>query len=38
VGSELCIRARRSDVLAGTPRGRKPRLAAELVMAYLRGR
>jgi len=28
----------RYDVLAGTPRGRKPRLAAELVMAYLRGR
>jgi squalene synthase HpnC len=26
------------DVLAGTPRGRKPRLAAELVKAYLRGR
>jgi squalene synthase HpnC len=26
------------DVLAGTPRGRKSRLAAELVKAYLRGR
>ena len=26
------------DVLAGTPRGRKPRLAAELAKAYLRGR
>ena len=25
------------DVLAGTPRGRKPRLAAELAKAYLRG-
>jgi hypothetical protein len=25
-------------VLTGTPRGRKPRLAAELVTAYLRGR
>jgi len=32
------IRRQRYDVLAGTPRGRKPRLAAELVMAYLRGR
>jgi hypothetical protein len=25
-------------VLTGTPRGRKPRLAAELAVAYLRGR
>ena len=32
------IRQQHYDVLAGTPRGRKPRLAAELVMAYLRGR
>ena len=32
------IRRQHYDVLAGTPRGRKPRLAAELVMAYLRGR
>jgi squalene synthase HpnC len=32
------IRRQRFDVLTGTPRGRKPRLAAELVMAYLRGR
>ena len=32
------IRRQRYDVLTGTPRGRKPRLAAELVMAYLRGR
>ena len=32
------IRGQHYDVLAGTPRGRKPRLAAELVKAYLRGR
>ena len=32
------IRRQRHDVLTGTPRGRKPRLAAELVAAYLRGR
>jgi squalene synthase HpnC len=32
------IRVQHYDVLAGTPRGRKPRLAAELVKAYLRGR
>jgi len=32
------IRRQRYDVLTGTPRGRKPRLAAELVTAYLRGR
>src|SRR6201995_4901144 len=32
------IRKQHYDVLAGTPRGRKPRLAAELVKAYLRGR
>src|SRR6266487_6803696 len=32
------IRRQHYDVLAGTPRGRKPRLAAELVKAYLRGR
>ena len=32
------IRRQHYDVLAGTPRARKPRLAAELVMAYLRGR
>jgi squalene synthase HpnC len=32
------IRARRYDVLSGTPRPRKPRLAAELVKAYARGR
>jgi len=32
------IRGQHHDVLAGTPRGRKPRLAAELVKAYLRGR
>src|SRR6266567_4191621 len=32
------IRRQRYDVLTGTPRGRKPRLAAELVKAYLRGR
>ena len=32
------IRRQRYDVLTATPRGRKPRLAAELVMAYLRGR
>src|ERR1700751_3206016 len=30
------IRRQHYDVLAGTPRGRKPRLVAELVMAYLR--
>jgi squalene synthase HpnC len=32
------IRRQHYDVLAGTPRGRKPRLAAELARAYLRGR
>ena len=32
------IRRQRYDVLTGTPRGRKPRLAAELVTAYRRGR
>jgi squalene synthase HpnC len=32
------IRQQHYDVLRGTPRGRKPRLAAELVMAYVRGR
>ena len=32
------IRQQHYDVLSGTPRGRKPRLAAELVTAYLRGR
>jgi len=32
------IRAQRYDVLSGTPRPRKPRLAGELVMAYVRGR
>ena len=32
------IRRQRYDVLTGTPRGRKPRLAAELVTAFLRGR
>jgi phytoene/squalene synthetase len=32
------IRAQEYDVLRGTPRGRKPRLAAELVQAYVRGR
>jgi len=32
------IRARRYDVLAGTPRPRRPRLVAELVKTYLRGR
>ena len=32
------IRGQHYDVLSGTPRGRKPRLAAELVKAYLRGR
>ena len=32
------IRGQHYDVLKGTPRGRKPRLAAELVKAYLRGR
>jgi len=32
------IRAQEYDVLSGTPRGRKPRLAAELVQAYVRGR
>jgi len=31
------IRAQGYDVLRGTPRGRKPRLAAELVKAYVRG-
>ncbi len=32
------IRAQRHDVLRGTPRPRKQRLAAELVKAYVRGR
>ena len=32
------IRGQHYDVLSGTPRGSKPRLAAELVKAYLRGR
>ena len=32
------IRRQHYDVLSGTPRGRKPRLAAELAKAYLRGR
>jgi len=32
------IRRQRYDVLKGTPRPRKPRLAAELVKAYVRGR
>jgi squalene synthase HpnC len=32
------IRAQDYDVLRGIPRGRKPRLAAELVTAYVRGR
>src|SRR5579875_1766957 len=32
------IRRQRYDVLAGTPRPRKPRLAAALAAAYLRGR
>jgi squalene synthase HpnC len=32
------IRKQRYDVLKGTPRPRKPRLAAELVKAYVRGR
>jgi squalene synthase HpnC len=32
------IRAQEYDVLRGTPRGRKPRLAAELARAYARGR
>ena len=32
------IRAQQYDVLRGTPRPRKPRLAAELVRAYVRGR
>src|SRR6266567_1554252 len=32
------IRRQHYDVLAGTPRGRKSRQAAELVKAYLRGR
>jgi squalene synthase HpnC len=32
------IRAQRHDVLSGTPRPRKQRLAAELVKAYVRGR
>jgi phytoene/squalene synthetase len=32
------IEAQRHDVLRGTPRPRKPRLAAELVKAYVRGR
>jgi squalene synthase HpnC len=32
------IRKQHYDVLSGTPRGSKPRLAAELVKAYVRGR
>jgi len=32
------IRKQRYDVLSGTPRPRKPRLAAELVKTYVRGR
>jgi squalene synthase HpnC len=32
------IRKQQYDVLAGTPRPRKPRLAAELAQAYVRGR
>jgi squalene synthase HpnC len=32
------IRRQHYDVLRGTPRGRKPRLAAELAKAYLKGR
>ena len=32
------IRKEQYDVLTGTPRPRKPRLAAELVKAYVRGR
>jgi squalene synthase HpnC len=32
------IRRQHYDVLRGTPRGRKPRLAAELAKVYLRGR
>jgi squalene synthase HpnC len=32
------IRAQRHDVLIGTPRPRRPRLAGELVKAYVRGR
>ena len=32
------IRAQQYDVLRGTPRPRKPRLAAELARAYVRGR
>jgi squalene synthase HpnC len=32
------IRKQRHDVLSGTPRPRKPRLAAELAQTYLRGR
>jgi squalene synthase HpnC len=32
------IRRQRYDVLTGTPRPRKPRLAAELAQAYVRGR
>jgi squalene synthase HpnC len=32
------IRAQQYDVLSGTPRPRKPRLAGELVKAYVRGR
>ena len=32
------IRAQRYDVLSGPPRPRKPRLAGELVKAYVRGR
>jgi len=32
------IRGQHYDVLSGTPRGRKPRLVAELAKAYLRGR
>ena len=32
------IRARRYDVLSGTPKPRKPRLAVELAKTYVRGR
>jgi squalene synthase HpnC len=32
------IRAQQYDVLSGTPRPRKPRLAGELIKAYVRGR
>ena len=38
VSALAAIRGQHYDVLRGTPRGRKPRLAAELAKAYLRGR